>query len=127
MPNYRYGDDAEYFTTYGQLRKWAEDCSEVKYWIKQHIPEALEEKQIQFKPRHFYRMGSGDGVYLLAWINAFNLQLVCVEGDRVGNHYGGSGSLESVQDVNGHMIIEDLGPDWLSNQLARKEKEELPF
>lgn len=122
MTNYKLKDDVPFITTYGELREWADKCKEVREWMERHLPSNIfEVEDIQLKFRHFYRVGLDNFVFLLAAIGEKDYSLVCVAGGHVGNHWGKSGSLEFLQYEHGPDIKEDLGPNWLEDQLAKKE------
>jgi len=87
MKNYKFADDTDFTESYGVLRRWAEECEEVKNWMLKHLPhEIFEEEGLELEVGEFYVGHSGNLSKCVEMDNKFALIDVVYKGGMVGTH-----------------------------------------
>ena len=69
---YKVPDEYEFTYTAKELRKWAEECEEVKTWMKKHIGhdlftvkvEEVDWKDVNVNPFKYIRIDNEDCIYI---------------------------------------------------------------
>ena len=114
MGKYKHPDSTTLTLDYGMLRKWADECAEVKDWMVRNLPkEVFETKDIEIKKGRVYMLRDCGSMFLCTPVGTTKrgvTQYALVNISTGETHWGEHDTLENLNREHAHKVTKDLGP-----------------